>query len=314
MIQTVNGKIEKDTLGKTLAHEHISCASNDFVRAFGKKWLDKALLADYASDVLALAKKEYGICTFVDGTPIELGRDVSLLKEVSDKSGVNIVASTGFYWFPDLEFMNNDEKLLSELLIMEIEEGIEETGIKPGILKCAAGYLGMTNDIITRHSAVGIAQEKTGLPAYVHCEHRGDIAFEQIDALVKNGATPEKIIIGHSALRPEWDYYARLLKSGCYVCVDQCHCVPDKLDSVSECVANACESGYGDKILLSNDFCIHSDFSPKDKNGLHLEKSEQVRNMGYAFDSLYDRFISHGGKEEDWQKITAKNHAEVLDI
>ena len=82
MIQTVNGKIEKRALGKSLIHEHISCASNDFAKAFGKKWLDREELCDDASDVLALAGAKYNLGLFVDGTPVDLGRDAKLLKNM----------------------------------------------------------------------------------------------------------------------------------------------------------------------------------------------------------------------------------------
>lgn len=86
MIQTVNGKVEKANFGKALIHEHISCASNDFIKAFGTKWLDRDFLAKYAADVLVKAKREYNIGLLVDGTPIDLGRDISLLKKVSEES------------------------------------------------------------------------------------------------------------------------------------------------------------------------------------------------------------------------------------
>ena len=145
MIQTVNGKIKKGDLGKALIHEHISCASNNFIKAFGTKWLDRDRLAGYASDVLVQAKKEYNIGLFVDGTPIDLGRDISLLKKVSEESGVEIVASSGFYYFPSLEFVSNTAQDIGELLIEEYENGIEGTGIKPGILKCATGNMGLKN-------------------------------------------------------------------------------------------------------------------------------------------------------------------------
>ena len=134
MIQTVKGRAEKA----------------DFIKAFGKKWLDRDLLARYAADVLINAKKEYNIGLIVDGTPIDLGRDISLLKKVSEESGVEIVASSGFYWFPSFEFTSNDARYIGELIIHECENGMEETGIKPDILKCAAGYLGFSNEISKR--------------------------------------------------------------------------------------------------------------------------------------------------------------------
>ena len=46
------------------------------------------------------AAKEYsGIQTIVDATPINSGRDVKILKQVSEESGVNILAATGLFAF-----------------------------------------------------------------------------------------------------------------------------------------------------------------------------------------------------------------------
>ena len=83
-----------------LCHEHISCTDNGYMKTFGKKWLKRDELSDYAAKVLSGLKEKYGVTMLVDGTPVDLGRDVKLLSDVSEKSGVHIVASSGTYWFP----------------------------------------------------------------------------------------------------------------------------------------------------------------------------------------------------------------------
>lgn len=60
----------------------------------------------------------------VDATPIDLGRDILLLKEVSQLSGVKIVASTGFYYLQSIEAFNNTAEELAEWLINECKNGI----------------------------------------------------------------------------------------------------------------------------------------------------------------------------------------------
>ena len=314
MIQTVNGSIEKSSLGKTLIHEHISCASNDYIKAFGKKWLDREQLVDYASDVLCTAKERYGIGLMVDGTPIDLGRDVALMKNTSNKSGVHIVASTGFYWFPSFEMNGNDGKAIAEWLITECKDGMEDTDVKPGILKCAAGWDGMTNAVTERHAAVGITQKETGLPVYVHCEHTNNIAFEQIEVLHKNGANTEKIVIGHGAHRPSAEYFENILNLGCYISMDQCHCYPERTVEIAKCLVELCEKGYSKKILLANDYCIHSDFACQKYNGLHLDVSDQVANIGYVYDRVFEEFCKQGGKQVDWEQMTEFNTLDVLDV
>ncbi|MBR5586578.1 MAG: TatD family hydrolase [Clostridia bacterium] len=314
MIQTVTGKIENKSLGKALIHEHISCASNDLIKAFGKTWLDRDSLEDYASDTLSLLKEKYNLGLFVDGTPIDLGRDAILLKNTSLKSGMPIVASTGFYLFKTLGVLGTEENELADLLIYECTKGMEGTDVKPGILKCATVYSGLNTETLRKHAAVGITQKETGLPVYVHCEHNENVVFDQIDILKKYGANPEKLVIGHTAHRPSADYLESVLKTGCYISIDQCHCFPDRLTEIAESVLSLCKKGYGDKILISGDLCIHNDFAARKTNGLHLDKFEQAKRFGYMFDKLYCEFLAVGGNPADWEKMTEQNPYQVLDV
>ena len=102
-VSTVLGKkkISKNTV--TLSHEHICCYS-EYLNIMSKSYLDKAELAEKSADILKNMKEKYGLGLFIDCTPINIGRDVELLKKVSELSGVDIVSSCGFYY--------NDEPIL----------------------------------------------------------------------------------------------------------------------------------------------------------------------------------------------------------
>ena len=313
MIQTVTGEIDKVDLGKVLMHEHISCRSLPFYNAFNSSWLDKSNLKNLVVDTLITLKQKYGLNLMVDATPIDLGRDAILLKEVSLLSGVKIVASTGFYYLNSIETFNNSAEELALWIISECENGISGSEIKPGILKCATGSLGITEDNNKKLSAIGIVQQKTGLPVYVHCEHFEDIAFKQLNILLKNGANLNKIIIGHTAIRPDGEYLESILQKGCYICMDQCHCYPQNLSAIAKALLYLCEKGYKNKILLSNDYCIHSDFCNINSNGLHLNSEKHANGFGYVFDKVYNEFIGLGGKESDWIAMTFNNPVEILD-
>lgn len=314
MIQTVTGAISKTDLGAVLMHEHISCSSLSFNNAFGTMWLDKNKLKTLACETLKQTKHKYNLGLMVDATPIDLGRDALLLKEVSELSGVKIVASTGFYYLQSIEFFNNSPQELTEWLIYECKNGIDNTDIKPGILKCATGNMGITEDNFRKLSAMAIVQKETGLPLYVHCEHYEDIAFKQLEILLQNGASMEKIIIGHTAIRPNTDYLESILNEGCYICMDQCHCYPHNQTAIAEALVKLCQKGYMDKILLSNDYCIHSDFCNKKTNGLHLSSDEHTKKLGHIFDFQYKEYVAMGGKDRDWETIVYKNSVNILDV
>ena len=146
MIQTVTGAVSGKNFGKVLSHEHITCASLSFRTAFGDKWLDRERLLALSVETLKKMKKERGLGLFVDATPIDVGRDVALLKAVSEQTGVYIVASTGFYCLQGIETLSNSAESLAEFFIDECKNGVYGTDIKPGILKCATGSLGLTED------------------------------------------------------------------------------------------------------------------------------------------------------------------------
>ena len=93
MIKTVLGDISESDLGVTLAHEHICCFSEYLYQIVRNDYLDKEQLLKVAADYLKSLKEKYGLNTFIDCTPVNIGRDIALLKEVSQKSGVNIICS-----------------------------------------------------------------------------------------------------------------------------------------------------------------------------------------------------------------------------
>ena len=114
MIQTVTEAIGKDSLGAVLMHEHISCASLSYEKAFGQGWIDRKRLKALSVEALKLLKEKHRLGLMVDGTPIDLGRNALLLKEIAELSGVKIVASTGFYYLPSIETLYNDADALAK--------------------------------------------------------------------------------------------------------------------------------------------------------------------------------------------------------
>lgn len=313
MIWTTDGGVAKQDFGRVLIHEHIGCISNDMLHIFGKDWLDKDKLIGFASEILKGIAKEYGVGLFVDGTPVDLGRDVALLKAVSEKSGIPIVVSTGLYYYPSLYTSGHSEKEIASWFIKEWETGAENTGIKPGILKSGSDRDGITRDNEKRLRALSVAQKETGLPMYVHCSHQEGLVESQIEVMLSAGGNPEKIIIGHCAQRPECDYFERIMDKGFYIGMDQAHCTRH-IDKVGTVLARLCEKGYRDKILLGNDLCMYSDFATRATSGLERSVKEQIDGFGHIFTVVYKSFLEAGGKPDDWEKIFRENSVNVLDV
>ena len=82
----------------------------------------------------------YGGRTVVDNTGVGLNRDPIALRRIAEATGLNILTTTGFYkqsMHPDwVARMDADQ--VADLMVREIEEGIEDTGIRAGSIgECA---------------------------------------------------------------------------------------------------------------------------------------------------------------------------------
>ena len=85
MIQGVLGPIDTAELGQTLMHEHITCADWSMRMNFGARFFEFDQVAEIAAGQLGKAKA-LGVRTVVDGTPVNLGRDIRLIREVARRN------------------------------------------------------------------------------------------------------------------------------------------------------------------------------------------------------------------------------------
>ena len=171
-VNTVRGPLATDSLGTTLMHEHLQTSFAGFSQIYpellGKEYLSRPIRE-------LTAAKAGGIDTVVDCTTMELGRDIRVLAEISEKSGVNVIASTG-WWLDNVLPMPLVPNFLgtftadqfAEVFAREILEGIEGTGIKAGIIKSAADFEGVKPVGATMLRGVARAHLKTGAPMMLH--------------------------------------------------------------------------------------------------------------------------------------------------
>ena len=94
-----------------------------------------------------------------------MGRNMEYMEEIRKAVDINFLYSTGFYieqFYPEIVFQKTNKEL-AEIMINEIKNGIENTGIKPEVI----GEIGSSKDIITEQEkkvfqAASIAHEETG--------------------------------------------------------------------------------------------------------------------------------------------------------
>lgn len=257
-VQTVLGPIDMEALGRTLIHEHI------FIAFPGAEFdpgatVDRPAIIDDAVRKLRQLREEFGVQTFVDPCPIEMGRDPEMLAEISRKSGMNIVCTTGFYyegsglphyWRP------RSVQEIADLYIREITVGIGDTGIRAGAIKVATEGAPVTPLDRKFLDAACIAHLETGVPIITHTD--GVSGPEQADAFLAGGVSPRGCLIGHSCGNPEHAYHRKIVDRGTYIGFDRIGMLSVQSDEVrADRLADLVKAGYGPQVMMSQDrYCF----------------------------------------------------------
>jgi phosphotriesterase-related protein len=265
-----------------------------------------------------------------------------LMQRVSQKTGVNVIAVTGFfpermgipYWF-----RRQTVEELADFYIRDLTEGMvfagRKTGIKAGAIKIATGQESVTpmpspigpngrrihayEDRLIR--AAGRAQKATGCCVNTHTDPMDytvtNPGIEQLDILEEEGADPGKVIIGHAFVEPQGiGQIVEILERGANVQVDHIG-IPwrhDSSDGLDESMANMmCElasRGYLDQMVITYDRWF---FNPR---GAATDDNPQLLNekvnLGYIFNSFAPRLQKKGFRAEDLEKMLVDNPGRIL--
>ena len=188
---------------------------------------------------------------------------------------------------------------------------MEGTGIKPGILKCAAEAQSMSGDTAKRISALSIVQQKTKLPMYFHCSHNGNIVFDAIKIFEKYSVNPNKIIIGHASRRLEADYLENILKEGYFIDIDQSRKGDE--NTVAEVVCRLCDKGFEKKIMFSQDRTIYSDFDSPNSSSFYLPEEVLIERFSFFSKNIIPTLKRFGCDDKQCELFMRENALEVLD-
>ena len=210
-------------------------------------------------DSLKVAKNE-GVDTIVDVTTADVGRDIRLIKEVSNKSGVQIIASTGHWLNPSLSMGARTAEEITDFFIYEIDRGIEDTGIKPGIIKVATDREGVTPFLENVLRAAARASKATGIPVTTHTYAADRIGEKQADIFEDEGLNPSMVCLGHSDDTDDMSYLIGLAKRGYTIGMDhmtwgiQANAGTLSWQQRAKSIKGLIDAGFSNKIFLSNDW------------------------------------------------------------
>ena len=256
MLKTVLGDISANEVDSVLCHEHICCYSEYLRMMSGADYLDFDLLEEKAVSYLKRLKAKFGLNLFLDCTPINIGRNVELLRRVSEKSGVHIVCSTGFYHGEEPVLLGSPDELLVEHMIRDAKR------INAGMIKAAVEAPSLTDFNVKLLNAAALAQKELGLPIVLHTNARNENAPKALEILLGNGVKPESITVGHLSDTEDAEYIISLAKLGCYIGLDRLYGVKDEtyINRKTDMILRLCDAGFGDKLLLSHDAAFFNGF------------------------------------------------------
>jgi phosphotriesterase-related protein len=271
VVQTVLGPISGEKMGFTAAHEHVLASSTDFMRLWPEYLGGRSHFTNRVVERMKAAKNA-GIDTIVDCTTADLGRDVRLLEEVSRRSGVHIIATTGHWLTPTPSFEVRTADELADFFTLEIERGMEDTGIKPGVIKAASQGDGMTPFQERVFRAAARASKRTGVPVTTHSDARHRGGEQQASIFEQEGLNPGMVCIGHSDETTDFDYLAGLARRGYTLGLDHLFYglssmgagidgIPSWEDRAAM-LRNLIVAGFNDRILLASDWMFGLTFAP----------------------------------------------------
>jgi len=297
-VQTVTGAIPIKALGRTLMHEHLFVAypgaAFDPLATFDREEFIKEAVRR-----LVQLRTEHGVRSFVDPCPIELGRDVTMMKEVSEKSGVYIVCTTGFYYeeggLPVYWRARNVDEI-AELYVREITHGVGDTGVKAGAIKVSSGAPLITEQEKKFFAAACIAHRATGVPIITHTTS-GSAGPEQQALFAAGAVAANRCLIGHCCSNADPAYHRSIVAAGSYIGFDQIGYASLQSDEVrADNISKLVRDGFRAQVIVSQDrYC---GLLGKLLRPLRLEELAIVERLrsksppySYPFNYIFSEFL-----------------------
>ncbi|MDE2844463.1 MAG: phosphotriesterase-related protein [Chloroflexota bacterium] len=307
-IETVLGPIAGEDLGFTLSHEHVGTNAAGLRHTY-PEIIDREGIIQQSVAALKEAREEAGVQTIIDVSTFDLGRDIGMIAEVARQSGVNIVVATGNHLAVPRPFGEVSPDVIAPMFVREIEQGIEDTGVKAAVIKVASDRGGITQpqEVVLR--AAARAHLQTGAPISTHTWSPDRVGEQQVAILEEEGVDLNRVYIGHSNDDTDMDYLLGLLDKGVWLGLDRYPGgrVPGTPDweGRTEIARKLMDAGFTERIMLSHDYSV-----PKARHGEQVQEERRRANPdGYNFipRKVLPRLRELGASEADIHQLMVLN-------
>ncbi len=308
-VRTVRGPVDPQDIGFTLPHEHTAIS----LWHVPNRWDYWELRRDEETIVAELGSfRDAGGSCLVDLTLPGVGRDPAWLRGLAERTGLHIVMGCGWYrgaYYPaeaSIDRRSTDD--LADELVGEIEAGVGDSGIRPGII----GEIGTDKPWISPteervHRAAARAARRTGLALTTHAI-QSDVGLDQLRIFEEEGADPARVVIGHADSNPSAAYYRAIVERGANIEFDFLGMTFTPLEQRGEprlirLLCDLLDGGFGDRILLSQDVCHDSQLQAYGGNG-----------YTYLLATFLPRLREAGVGEPAIEQMTVGNPRRILSV
>ena len=216
---------------------------------------------------------------------------------MADSAGIEVITNTGYYagandrYVPESAYESTSEEI-AEIWIDEFENGIANTGIKPGFIKLAYDD-GDPSEIDSKLFVAGIhAHLKTGLTMAVHNGDNPKAIEKQLQLLDEYGVSPSAWVWVHACNTKSDSLLLAVAKTGAWISLDKF-----KAPQVEDYISNINllkQEGYLDQILLSHD-------------GNSYTRGGELRGYQSVITHLVPALKESGFSEEEMNRILVVN-------
>jgi len=313
VIQTVTGELKPEHLGRCYAHEHVIMDASYATQIFPEQCLNSVENAVKELEMF----RDLGGSAMVEATPCGIGRNIRKLVEISQRSGVRIIASTGLhldkYYSPGHWSRFYSQEELVELFVADIEDGIDfydyagplikRSTAKAGMIKVASGLNQLTPREREIFRAAAAAHRRTGCPMMTHTE-QGTAADEQIYLLKNEGVELSRVMLCHLDRKPDLELHRSLLKKGVTLEYDSAFRWKGREDNPTLELLKVLVHEFPDQLVLGMDAARHA----------YWKYYGGAPGLGYLLSEFKELMSDAGLGELFIDKLFVKNPARILNF
>lgn len=315
-IMSVKGPLDTSELGFCQSHEHLYIADGYPAHIFDHQKIDDEALS---ARELNLFRKAGGGAV-VDAQPAGCGRSALVLRRLSEKSGVHIIASTGFHktlFYPDGHWTYKwDTDRLTRLYLDELTTGMyaacddqkpeDQTDIRAGQIKTALNAGPFSVQYQKLFTAASNAAIESGFPMMVHIEPGSDPLL-LADFLELRKMPADKTIFCHMDRGvQDIGVHREICSRGIYLEFDTIARTKYHDDNREiEILTQMLDVNYGRQILMSLDTT---------RARLRSYGTPSAPGLDYILTQFIPKLKTHGISEQAIERIFFGNPARVFSV